>query len=69
MGDLIPRDLAMRALASSNGDFLLAMEKLENIPSVDAVPVEWLRKWAKTLREGAYVHDIIRDWQKVEKDG
>lgn len=31
---------------------------------VDAVQMEWLRKWPKSLREGAYVRDILRDWQK-----
>ena len=34
---------------------------------VDAVPVEWLRKWPKDLREGAYVRDILHDWQKEQE--
>lgn len=36
-------------------------------PTVDAIPVEWLRKWPKDLREGAYVRDILRDWQKEQE--
>lgn len=40
---------------------------LENAPTIDAIPVEWLRKWPKSLREGAYVHDILRDWQKEQE--
>jgi len=34
---------------------------------VDAVPVEWLRKWPKDLREGAYIRDILRDWQREQE--
>ena len=34
--------------------------------TIDAIPVEWLRKWPKDLREGAYVRDILRDWQEKE---
>ena len=39
MDDLISRAAAVRALASSNGDYLDALERLEKIPAVDAVPV------------------------------
>ena len=36
-------------------------------PTIDAIPVEWLKKWPKDLREGAYVRDILRDWQKEQE--
>ena len=36
-------------------------------PTIDAIPVEWLRKWPKDLREGAYVRDILMDWQKEQE--
>lgn len=36
-------------------------------PTIDTIPVEWLRKWPKSLREGAYVHDILRDWQQEQE--
>ena len=39
MNDLISRAAAVRALASSNGDYLDALERLEKIPAVDAAPV------------------------------
>lgn len=39
MDDLISRAVAIRALASSNGDYLDAWERLERLPAVDAVPV------------------------------
>ena len=39
MDDLISRAAAVRALASSNGDYLDALERLEKIPAMDAVPV------------------------------
>lgn len=39
MADLISRAAAVRALASSNGDYLDALERFEKIPAVDAVPV------------------------------
>ena len=42
------------------------MYNTENAPTIDAVPVEWLRKWPKSLRDGAYVRDILRDWQKEQ---
>lgn len=40
---------------------------IANVPTIDAVPVEWLRKWPKSLREGAYVRDILTDWQKEQE--
>ena len=39
MNDLISRAAAVRALASSNGDYLDALERFEKIPAVDVVPV------------------------------
>lgn len=39
MDDLISRAEAVRALASSNGDYLDAWERIEKIPAVDAAPV------------------------------
>lgn len=42
MADLIPRDAAVRALVSSNGDYLDAWERLEKIPAIDAIPMDWL---------------------------
>ena len=39
MADLISRAAAVRALASSNGDYLDALDRFEKIPAVDAVPV------------------------------
>lgn len=44
--DLIPRAAAVRALASSNGDYLDALERFEKIPAVDAVLVIHAR-WVK----------------------
>lgn len=41
--------------------------KINEMPTVDAIPVEWLRKWPKDLREGAYIRDILRDWQKEQE--
>lgn len=40
---------------------------IDEVPIVDAIPVEWLRKWPKSLREGAYVRDILTDWQKEQE--
>ena len=37
------------------------------MPTIDAIPVEWLLKWIKTLQEGAYVRDIIHDWRKEQE--
>ena len=39
MADLILRAAAVRALASSNGDYLDALDRFDKIPAVDAVPV------------------------------
>lgn len=46
MDDLISRAAAVRALASSNGDYLDALERFERLPAVDAVPVVHGR-WVK----------------------
>ena len=47
-------------------DFENAFNTIDSMPTIDAIPVEWLRKWPKDLREGAYVRDILRDWQEKE---
>ena len=39
MADMISRAAAVRALASSNGDYLDALERLEKIPAVDDASV------------------------------
>lgn len=44
-----------------------AINAVEEVNTVDAIPVEWLRKWPKDLREGAYVRDILKDWQKEQE--
>lgn len=51
MTDLISRAAAIRALASSNGDYLDALERIEKIPAVDAAPVVHAR-W-KSVKAGA----------------
>ena len=48
--------------------FVEAWLTLEKQPTIDAIPVEWVRKWPKDLREGAYVRDILRDWQKEQEE-
>ena len=39
MADLISRAAAIRALASSDGDYFDALDRFKKIPAVDAVPV------------------------------
>ena len=55
--DLISRAAAVRALVSSNGDYLDALERIEKIPAVDAAPVKPTRyqegRWFNTWRCGA----------------
>ena len=53
MTDLISRAAAVRALASSNGDYLDALDRFEKIPTVDAVPVVHAR-WTT---ERTWKHD------------
>lgn len=69
--DLISRAAAVRALASSNGDYLDALERLEKIPAVDAVPVEWLRSvhenWLLTPDEMEFRDWLIERWQKEQE--
>lgn len=48
-------------------ELLQVMCDINEQPTIDAIPVEWLRKWPKDLREGAYVRDILRDWQKEQE--
>ena len=66
MDDLISRAAAIDAISTDGGCGMCARRVLD-IPAVDAIPVEWLRKWPKDLREGAYVRDILRDWQKEQE--
>lgn len=68
--DLISREVAKAAIRSKFPTLADRCEinvVLNELPAVDAIPVEWLRKWPKDLREGAYVRDILRDWQKEQE--
>ena len=76
MSRLIDGDALKSALAHAAKDYCnrngpmraIDFESLiDKAPTVDAIPVEWLRKWPKDLREGAYVRDILRDWQKEQE--
>lgn len=42
-------------------DFAWTM--LDNAPTVDAIPIEWINKW---IKENTYadVIDMVRDWEK-----
>lgn len=63
---LIDADALDDELGASDEDIYIH-HMLEDAPTIDAIPVEWLRKWPKDLREGAYVRDILRDWQKEQE--
>lgn len=76
MSRLIDADALKSALAHAAKDYCnrngpmrtIDFESLiDNAPTIDAIPVEWLRKWPRDLREGAYVRDILRDWQKEQE--
>lgn len=76
MDDLISRAAALNAIDCWHIDFNSmdgakvqtdCWRTIKELPAVDAIPVEWLRKWPKDLREGAYVRDILRDWQKEQE--
>lgn len=72
MNDLIWRAAAVRIIADMHGlcrDDVLreSIQVIKELPTIDAIPVEWLRKWPKDLREGAYVRDILHDWQKEQE--
>ena len=56
MDDLISRAAAIRALASSNGDYLDALERLEKIPAVDVTPVVHGRWIYENEGMGDYSH-------------
>ena len=67
MDDLISRAAAVRALASSNGDYLDALERFEKIPAVDAVPVvhaHWIETKipANTTGHGGVGQDKKNGW-------
>ena len=71
MSDLISRAAAVRALVSSNGDYLDAWERLERIPAIDAIPVEWLFDWRDcALKEGMnpelveWIEYILQIWSR-----
>ena len=83
MADMISRAAAVRALASSNGDYLDALERFERLPAVDAIPVEWFKNrrdiylkayhagHESELRTAAILNDILQAWQQEQeaKDG
>lgn len=69
--DLIPRDAAVRALVSSNGDYLDALERFEKIPAVDAMPVEWLRGLMLSTEDDVDKVEftwIMREWESEQKE-
>ena len=48
-------------------ELCVTKDDIDAAPTVPAISVEWLRKWPKDLREGAYVRDILIDWQKEQE--
>lgn len=60
---LIDADALDYELGASDEDIYFH-HMLEDAPTIDAIPVEWLRKWPENLCDSAYVRDILRDWQK-----
>lgn len=71
MADLISRAAILEDLSYCAPELWQDEEyikaKIMKQPAVDAIPVEWLRKWPMSLREGAYARDIIRNWQKEQE--
>lgn len=70
--DLISRAAAVRALASSNGDYLDALERFERLPTIPAIPVEWL-EWRvmnakyNGIKEAADAFDFVLNcWKEQE---
>jgi len=72
MDDLISWVAAVRALASSDGDYFDILKRLEKIPAVDAIPVEWLcRKMREEENNGnilkaEYLKELI--WEFHQDD-
>lgn len=61
-----------RAIEMGGRDIVLlplpdVMMGIANAPTVEAIPIEWLRKWPKDLRMGAVIRDIIQDWRKEQE--
>lgn len=50
-------------------------EIIQNAPTVDAIPVEWIRKYTKENRLyqsddfDLYIDDMIADWMERKKNG
>lgn len=72
MDDPISRAAALDVLVTSP-NFHTTLTRIEELPAVDAVPVEWLRekmKWADDEGEMADVDCIswlIQTWQKEQE--
>ena len=66
MDDLIARDDALAAI-TTDGGCGICTQRILDVPEMDAIPVEWLKKWPKDLRMGAVIRDIIQDWRKGQE--
>ena len=61
----VPIDLG--GITGITGDDDSIEDYIDAAPTIPAIPVEWLRKWPNSLREGAYVRDILTDWQQEQE--
>ncbi len=47
------------------------LEDVENAPTVDAIPVEWLKEQAKDNYDysGTLIRGLLSEWWKEQRDG
>lgn len=48
--------------------FLSVKESLDILPTVDAIPIEWLKRWAENTHNNIIAQNIINDWEKERGD-
>ena len=56
------------AMANDNGMHSIVeyaeYEKIQDMPTVNAIPIEWLREWFKERYKSKTYEHLIKDWEK-----
>ena len=58
------------AMANDNGMHSIVeyaeYENIQDMPTVEAIPIEWLKEWFKKRYKGRTYRDLIEEWESEQ---
>ena len=61
---LIDADKLSYDITTEDEDYLtVTYDEIQDQPTVEAIPIEWLREWFKRRYKGRTYRDLIEEWE------